>query len=148
MFVYGSLQWKRIQFIEKLRMFIGCFSEWWIYIFFLSDNSFLGKGESMGRFKKTIASFVLVLSLLISPIFWEIGTAAINNVEGQNDPMVMTLDLVLCRPLGFVALMGGTVVFLVSSPFSALGGNIEGAWNSLVVNPAEYTFNRQLGDFD
>jgi len=62
--------------------------------------------------------------------------------------MVMTIDLVLCRPLGLVAMLGGTLIFVVSSPFSALGGNIEEAWDSLVVNPAEYTFKRQLGEFD
>ena len=102
----------------------------------------------MSRFKKTIASFFLILSLLISPISWEIGTAATDNPEGKYDPMAMTVDLVFCRPLGFVAMLGGTLVFVVSSPFSALGGNIEGAWDSLVVNPAEFTFKRQLGKFD
>jgi len=102
----------------------------------------------MSGYKKTIASFFLVLSLIISPIFWGTGAAGTNNLEGQKDPMAMTVDLVLCRPLGFVAMLGGTLVFVVSSPFSALGGNIEGAWNSLVVNPAEFTFKRQLGNFD
>ena len=106
------------------------------------------KGEYMSGYKKTIASFFLVLSLIISPISWGTEAAGTNNLEGQNDPMAMTVDLVLCRPLGFVAMLGGTLVFVVSSPFSALGGNIEGAWNSLVVNPAEFTFKRQLGNFD
>ena len=106
------------------------------------------KGEYMSSYKKTIASFFLILSLIISPIYWGTGAAGTDNQEGQNDPMAMTVDLVLCRPLGFVAMLGGTLVFVVSSPFSALGGNIEGAWNSLVVNPAEFTFKRQLGNFD
>ena len=102
----------------------------------------------MSRYKKTIIAFFLILSLIISSISWGIGAADTDNIEGQNDPMAMTVDLVLCRPLGFVALLGGTLVFVVSSPFSALGGNTEGAWNSLVVNPAEFTFKRQLGNFD
>jgi len=62
--------------------------------------------------------------------------------------MAMTVDLVFCRPLGLVATLGGTLIFVVSSPFSALGGNIDEAWDSLVVYPAEYTFKRQLGKFD
>ena len=102
----------------------------------------------MSSYKKTIATFFLILSLIISPIYWGTGAAGTNNQGGQNDPMAMTVDLVLCRPLGFVAMLGGTLVFVVSSPFSALGGNIEEAWDSLVVNPAEYTFKRPLGEFD
>ena len=102
----------------------------------------------MVRFKKAIASSFLIISLIVSPIFWEIGAAAPDNVEGKYDPMVMTVDLVFCRPLGFLALLGGTLIFAVSSPFSGLGGNIEGAWESLVVDPAEFTFKRQLGNFE
>ncbi|MCG6929653.1 MAG: hypothetical protein LJE64_03785 [Desulfofustis sp.] len=102
----------------------------------------------MSRLKKTIASFFLISSLILGPISWEIGAAATDNPEGKYDPMTMTIDLVICRPLGLVALLGGTLVFVVSSPFSALGGNIEGAWDSLVVDPAEFTFKRQLGKFD
>jgi hypothetical protein len=107
-----------------------------------------GNGEYMSRLKKTIASFFLISSLILGPISWEIGAAATDNPEGKYDPMTMTIDLVICRPLGLVALLGGTLVFVVSSPFSALGGNIEGAWDSLVVDPAEFTFKRQLGKFD
>ena len=102
----------------------------------------------MSRFNKSIASFFLLLSLIISLVFWDIGEAAIDKPEGKYDPMAMTVDLVFCRPLGFVALLGGTLVFVVSSPFSGLGGNIEGAWDNLVVDPAEFTFKRQLGKFD
>ncbi|MGI9569028.1 MAG: hypothetical protein ACR2PH_04640 [Desulfobulbia bacterium] len=68
----------------------------------------------MSRYKKTIASFFLIFSLIISPISWGIGAAGTDNLEGQNDPMAMTVDLVLCRPLGLVALLGGTLVFVVS----------------------------------
>jgi len=39
-------------------------------------------------------------------------------------------------------------IFVVSVPFSALGGNSQEAWNSLVVSPADYTFKRPLGHFD
>jgi len=102
----------------------------------------------MSRFKKTIALFFLILSLIISSISWGIGASGTDNLEGKYDPMAMTVDLVFCRPLGFVAMLGGALVFVVSSPFSGLGGNIEGAWDSLVVDPAEFTFKRQLGNFD
>jgi len=102
----------------------------------------------MSRYKKTIASFFLILSLIISPISWGTGSAGTDNPDKQNSPEAMTVDLVLCRPLGFVAMLGGTLVFVVSLPFTALGGNTEEAWDSLVVNQAEYTFKRPLGEFD
>jgi len=111
------------------------------------EVQFFGKGGRMSGYKKTVISFVLVFSLLISPL--PVLPAAAKNIRGeQTSPGVMTVDLLLCRPLGLVAMLGGTVVFVVSSPFSALGGNFEEAWNSLVVNPAQYTFMRPLGEFE
>lgn len=102
----------------------------------------------MSKYKKTITSFLLILSISLSSL--SIVNAAKDKISRQEqpDPVVMTADLVLCRPLGLVAMLGGTVVFVVSSPFSALGGNIDEAWDSLVVIPAEYTFSRPLGQFD
>lgn len=64
------------------------------------------------------------------------------------DPGAMTMDLVLARPGGLVATVAGAAIFVVSLPFSALGGNTGEAFDSLVANPAAYTFQRPLGDFD
>jgi len=41
----------------------------------------------------------------------------------------------------------GTAVFIVSLPFSALGGNTKIACQKLVKDPAKFTFKRPLGDF-
>jgi hypothetical protein len=60
----------------------------------------------------------------------------------------MIVDILAARPIGLVATITGTVVFVVSLPFSALGGNTEEAWDSLVVSPAKYTFRRPLGEYD
>lgn len=102
----------------------------------------------MSRYKKSIVSFCLTISLLLSPVNIMTAVAANEIYDEQNGPGVMTVDLILCRPLGFVAMLGGTLIFVVSSPFSALGGNVEEAWDSLVVTPAQYTFKRPLGEFD
>ncbi|MFW2366383.1 MAG: hypothetical protein ACN4GW_08195 [Desulforhopalus sp.] len=102
----------------------------------------------MSRFKRTVASFFLILSLTISPLPGFSASGGSSSLDENNSPAVMTADLVLCRPLGFVAMLGGTLIFVVSSPFSALGGNVEQAWDSLVVAPAKYTFKRPLGEFD
>jgi hypothetical protein len=41
----------------------------------------------------------------------------------------------------------GVVTFVVTLPFSALGGNVGEAGQILVVDPAKYTFVRPLGVF-
>jgi hypothetical protein len=66
----------------------------------------------------------------------------------RRDPAAMTVDLVVARPAGAVATVAGAAIFLVSWPFAALGGNTDATWDSLVADPAAYTFQRPLGDFD
>lgn len=59
--------------------------------------------------------------------------------------LAMTGDLVFARPALLVMTVIGTGVFLVSLPFSLLGGNSVEAGNTLVVQPAKATFVRCLG---
>ena len=70
------------------------------------------------------------------------------NPRSQKEQGLMVADAALARPVGAVATVAGFAVFLVSSPFSALGGNTQEAWDSLVVSPAKYTFKRPLGHFE
>lgn len=57
----------------------------------------------------------------------------------------MATDIVVARPLGVALTALGAAAFVVSLPFSALGGNIEQAADKLVVDPARETFVRCLG---
>lgn len=58
----------------------------------------------------------------------------------------MAVDLLVLRPLGMAAtLVGGALCFL-SIPFASAGGNQEVANRKLMVDPAKFTFQRQLGD--
>jgi hypothetical protein len=57
----------------------------------------------------------------------------------------MVADLLVARPLGIAFTAIGTTVFVVSLPFSALGGNVGEAAEKLVVEPARETFVRCLG---
>jgi hypothetical protein len=50
--------------------------------------------------------------------------------------------------VGIVAVIFGTAVFIVSIPFSALGGNTGNAAKKLVLEPLNYTFTRKLGEFE
>jgi hypothetical protein len=96
--------------------------------------------------KKFMAGFLA--ALLTAAFSWAPAGAKECENRSQQDPGLMAADVALARPAGTVATVAGFVVFLVSSPFSALGGNSSEAWNSLVVSPAHYTFKRPLGHFD
>jgi hypothetical protein len=58
----------------------------------------------------------------------------------------MLADTVLVRPSMFVASIVGVVTFVITLPFSALGGNMDEAGKTLVLDPLEYTFVRPLGE--
>jgi hypothetical protein len=60
----------------------------------------------------------------------------------------MLVDGIVVRPLGIVATLLGGAIFVVTIPFSALGGNVSEAGQSLVAEPARMTFKRPLGEFD
>ena len=64
---------------------------------------------------------------------------------GEPGFLTMTGDLVVARPLGVVTSVGGLAVFLVSLPFTALGGNTDEAAETLVAGPLRETFARCLG---
>lgn len=55
------------------------------------------------------------------------------------------VDALVARPVGVVATVLGSALFVVSLPFSALGGNVDDAAQALVVGPAKETFTRCLG---
>jgi len=66
-----------------------------------------------------------------------------NHKPGGGD---MLLDMVFIRPLMLVGTVVGAASFVVTLPFSALGGNVGEAGETLVMEPARYTFVRPLGE--
>lgn len=60
----------------------------------------------------------------------------------------MAADAIFVRPVSFAATVVGTGLFIVSLPFSILGGNVDDAGKNLVLKPAKTTFIRPLGEFD
>lgn len=57
----------------------------------------------------------------------------------------MAYDLVLARPIGLLSIIGGSVLFVVSLPFTIPSGSMDAAANELVKKPINYTFKRPLG---
>jgi hypothetical protein len=94
---------------------------------------------------KSIAAFCLIISLFLMPC----GTAlAAYDTGGEEaSPESMMGDALVARPLGFLSMVVGSALFVVSLPFSALGGNTGEAAQKMVVTPAKFTFKRPLGEF-
>ena len=95
-----------------------------------------------------IGKGMLSLSLAMVLTFAGIGgvaSAAEPRLEAQPSGGAMVVDALVARPLLAVATVGGAAIFLVSLPFSALGGNVDEAAETLIRTPAEATFRRCLG---
>nr|HID59375.1 hypothetical protein [Desulfobacterales bacterium] len=98
--------------------------------------------HKLGR--QSTALFVAAILFLIP-----FGSAPLAQDHFKNEDRSaekMIADILAARPLGIIATTVGTVLFVVSLPFSAMGGNIEEAYKKLVVEPAKYAFIRPLGD--
>ena len=100
----------------------------------------------MYNIKKHTVIFLLISALICVPF----GASAFAGTQVSSSEVTgstMTADLILVRPLGIVATVLGCAVFVVSLPFSALGGNTKQASQKLVEEPAKFTFTRPLGAF-
>lgn len=102
----------------------------------------------MFNIKKALIACLLATVLALNPLTATASQTKKNKNREPADPAAMIVDLVIARPLGLAVTVAGSAFFVVSLPFAALGGNTGDTWQSLVVNPAEYTFARPLGEFD
>jgi hypothetical protein len=58
----------------------------------------------------------------------------------------MLADTLLVRPVAIVGTLLSTTAFVITLPFSALGGNVDEAAQSLVAEPFQFAFLRPLGE--
>jgi hypothetical protein len=89
---------------------------------------------------------VLMASSLAIPA---VGSAAAYGYEYDSAEPTggeMLADAFLVRPFMLVGTVLTTATFVVTLPFSALGGNVDEAATRLVAEPASYTFIRPLGE--
>jgi NAD dependent epimerase/dehydratase family enzyme len=99
-----------------------------------------------GRKNQTVVivlAVTLIMSFTASPALmaqeWD---------EAYASADAMLFDLVLVRPIGLAASVAGQVLFVVSLPFTLLGGNVGEAAKELSWAPVKYTFARPLGKFE
>ena len=82
--------------------------------------------------------------ILIAFVILFTGTATFaEDRSGEN----IVADLAVMRPVGLVATVAGTAIFLVSLPFALITNDVPKTAKELVVDPLNYTFDRPLGDF-
>ena len=99
--------------------------------------------------RKLIKSWV-VIGMIVALIGGPLATSALaQEYFEQKEPGggEMVYDMVVLRPVGIVATAVGSVFWLVTLPFSALGDNTDTATEKLVKEPAAFTFKRPLGEF-
>ncbi|MDR5893205.1 hypothetical protein QC820_10300 [Halomonas mongoliensis] len=90
-------------------------------------------------------TFIFVLLALVAMLGTSPAMAQQQRMEAQPSGGAMVADALIARPLLAVATVAGTAVFLVSLPFTALGGGVDTAAETLIKTPAEATFRRCLG---
>lgn len=91
-----------------------------------------------------VSKLFFVLSMALILIMPRTALAA-KSIEEKPSALAMTGDLVVARPFLLAMTVLGTATYLVSLPFSLLGGNAGEAGKTLVVGPAKATFVRCLG---
>lgn len=60
----------------------------------------------------------------------------------------MVFDLFIARPLGLAGTVAGTAVYFVALPINLLTFNLADPARRLIIEPAKFTFVRDLGDLD
>ncbi len=95
---------------------------------------------------KQIAAVLLVFSLIALPLCTTAGAEEIYEPDEITSGLIAA-DVFVARPLGLASTILGAATFIVSSPFCALGGNIDYSFNQLVKKPFFYTFQRPCGVF-
>lgn len=93
---------------------------------------------------RKLATGVLALALAAMPLA---AKAQRDGTVSGDKATDMAVDVVVARPLGLLATVIGTALTVVALPFTIPSGSVESSARELILRPAEYTFNRPLGDF-
>lgn len=88
--------------------------------------------------KPALLGATLILSGITAP-------AAFAGPEDEPSGGEMMVDALVARPIGIATTVVGVAAFIVTLPFSAIGGNIDKAADKLVLDPGREAFVRCLG---
>jgi hypothetical protein len=104
----------------------------------------------MRMISKKLTSYLMAGALAAASLSVPFATSAAespyyNTKTGPSGGEMMA-DAFMVRPFMLVGTVLTTATFIVTLPFSALGGNVGEAADVLVKKPATYTFVRPLGE--
>jgi len=89
---------------------------------------------------------ILAAGLILASYSWADDNANVVESNTKRPTMGVILgDLLFARPLGLIATIGGSALFVVTLPVTLLTGTVGEAGMSLVADPALTTFDRCLG---
>jgi len=95
-------------------------------------------------------NFLRTCFLVATVLFSGVASADSNHIDGYD----VMADSLVVRPLSFLGTVAGSLIFAASSPFIAIANihepqqAFELASETLVFEPARYTFERTAGDFE
>jgi len=97
---------------------------------------------------RKLISYLMAVALAFGSLSLSMSASAGETYDFNSKPNAgeILIDMLIMRPVMLVGTVLGTAAFIVSFPFSALGGNVPDSAQTLVVEPAQYTFLRPLGD--
>ena len=100
----------------------------------------------MQKTNRKLLTYFLAFMLALSNVMFSANVAAYERVAQEPTGGTMLADAFMVRPFMLVGTIIGAATFIVTLPFSLLGGNVGEAGSTLVVEPAAYTFVRPLGE--
>jgi hypothetical protein len=99
----------------------------------------------MQQSNRKLLTYILAFTLALSNVMFSANVAAYEVAAEEPTAGTMLADTFMVRPFMLVGTIIGAATFIVTLPFSLLGGNVGKAGKTLVVEPAAYTFVRPLG---
>ena len=101
-------------------------------------------------------AFTMTLSAATGPVFAQDTSPVVPGANpNRREPMdpqtrglAVVADILIARPLGLVATLAGSALFVIALPFEAMSGDISEPANLLMGEPARYTFTRPIGEIE
>ena len=103
----------------------------------------------MYRLKKR-SIVLMIVTIFLLTVTAAPALAQQKNPGSEPDPEIVIADLILVRPLGFIATVFGAALFVVTLPFTVFGGeeNTNMVIEKIIKEPARFTFERPVGQFE
>ena len=108
----------------------------------IKENTVLRRDNNF-KTARWLKAATMASLLALSPL--SLAESEIGAVNEDPSALAMGTDLLVIRPVMLATTVIGSAVWLVSLPFSAAGGNMKQAADTLVVGPGKATFVRCLG---